>query len=74
LVFAIIPALNKESWQTALVFGALYGLLTYATYDLTNLATLREWPIIVTVVDLVWGTVLTATVAVLGYLAATKLT
>jgi uncharacterized membrane protein len=73
LVFAILPALNKGYWQTALIYGALYGLLTYATYDLTNLATLKNWPVIVTLVDLLWGTVLSASVAVLGYFAATKL-
>jgi uncharacterized membrane protein len=42
----------------ALFFGALLGLVSYATYDLTNLATLKDWPLIVTVVDLIWGTVL----------------
>jgi uncharacterized membrane protein len=74
MILAVLPSLNKGTWQTALIFGALYGLLTYATYDLTNLATLKDWPILVTIVDIIWGTVLTATVSTLGYFAATKLT
>lgn len=58
LVFAIRPALIAGMPVNALFYGALLGLISYATYDLTNLATLKDWPIIVTVVDLIWGTVL----------------
>lgn len=72
IVFAVSPGLEKSSLQTTLMYGALYGLLTYATYDLTNLATLRDWPLSVTIIDLIWGTVLSATVAGAGYLIATK--
>ena len=57
----------------ALLFGALFGLITYATYDLTNLATLKDWPLVVTVVDLIWGTVLTASVSVGTYVIAAKI-
>ncbi|MGD9344657.1 MAG: DUF2177 family protein [Candidatus Aminicenantes bacterium] len=58
LVFVIRPALAAGAPINALFFGALLGLVSYATYDLTNLATLKDWPLIVTVVDLIWGTVL----------------
>lgn len=73
IVFAVNPGLAKNSIQTTLMYGALYGLLTYATYDLTNLATLRDWPLSVTIIDLIWGTVLSATVACAGYLIATRI-
>ena len=52
----------------ALFYGALLGLICYATYDLTNLATLKDWPLVVTVVDLVWGTLLGGTVSVISFL------
>ncbi len=63
VVFVLEPALQKQSWLHALLFGALFGFVTYATYDLTNLATVRDWPLIVTVVDLLWGAVLAGSVA-----------
>ena len=65
--FAVKPALEINSSLRALTYGALFGFLTYATYDLTNQATLRDWPVIVTVVDLAWGAVLSASVAYLSY-------
>lgn len=68
LIFAINPALQKNSIITAAVLGAVYGLCTYATYDLTNLATIKDWPLIVTIVDMIWGTVLSASVTVVAYL------
>ncbi len=58
LVFVIRPALAGGEPLQALFFGALFGLISYATYDLTNLATLKDWPLVVTVVDLVWGSIL----------------
>jgi len=58
LVFVIRPALMAGVLLNALFYGALLGLISYATYDLTNLATLKDWPLIVTVIDLIWGTVL----------------
>ncbi|MCF8228593.1 MAG: DUF2177 family protein [Bacteroidales bacterium] len=73
VVFVIHPAVEKTSWMHALLYGALFGLITYATYDLTNLATLKNWPIVMTIVDLIWGTVLAASVSVLSYLTVTKL-
>lgn len=56
-------AIEKNSWRHALLSGALFGLITYATYDLTNLATLKDWPLLVTVVDLAWGATLAACVS-----------
>ncbi|MBP7005653.1 DUF2177 family protein [Patescibacteria group bacterium] len=73
VLFVIMPAMDKGSWVRALALGALFGLITYATYDLTNLATLKGWPVLVTLVDLVWGTVLAATVSVVTYFIAKKL-
>jgi uncharacterized membrane protein len=62
-LFAIYPGVLAGKVTTALLWGALFGFFTYATYDLTNLATLRDWPLMVTIVDIVWGTVLGAGVA-----------
>jgi uncharacterized membrane protein len=62
-VFVVVPALQTGVALTALWRGALFGLIAYATYDLTNLATLRGWPLLVTVVDLAWGAVLGGTVS-----------
>jgi uncharacterized membrane protein len=73
VTFVISPAVQKQSWVHAILFGGLFGLITYATYDLTNLATLKDWPLIVTLVDLAWGMVLSASVSVLTYLIYTKI-
>ncbi|OPL16006.1 MAG: hypothetical protein AVO38_01730 [delta proteobacterium ML8_D] len=73
IVFVISPAMVKGSWFYALTFGAFFGFIAYATYDLTNLATLRDWPLLVTVVDLLWGAVLAASVSVVTYLIANKI-
>jgi uncharacterized membrane protein len=70
VVFAVLPAMAQQSWVTAVVLGALLGFIAYGTYDLTNLATLAGWPVLVSVVDMIWGAVLTATVALAGYTAA----
>lgn len=70
VVFVITPALEKQSLTHALLFGAFFGLVTYATYDLTNLATIKDWPVLVTVVDLVWGMVLSSSVSSITYLIA----
>lgn len=67
LVFVVVPALETSSLRRALLLGAFFGLVTYATYDLTNHATVKNWPWIVTVVDLAWGTVLAASVSCVGY-------
>ena len=70
--FAVKPALEVNSATRALVYGVLYGFFTYATYDLTNHATMRDWPAIVTVVDMVWGTVLSGSVAYLSYQVSSR--
>lgn len=67
VVFAVQPALLAGSLGKAVALGALFGFLAYATYDLTNLATIKDWPLLVTIVDLAWGTVLTGSVAAAGY-------
>lgn len=66
--FVINPALAKDSLPYALLTGGLFGFITYATYDLTNLATLKDWPLVVTVVDLIWGTFLSSATATLSFL------
>ena len=73
VVFVISPAIEKHSWVHALLYGAFLGLVTYATYDLTNLATLKNWPVLVTIVDLIWGMVLAASVSVVTYLISSKI-
>ena len=73
VVFVISPAIEKGSWMHALIFGALFGLVCYATYDLTNLAVAKDWPLLVTVVDLIWGAVLAASVSVITYFIASKI-
>ncbi|MCF7876605.1 DUF2177 family protein [Candidatus Bipolaricaulota bacterium] len=70
LVFVINPALEKSSLIRSIGFGFLFGIISYATYDLTNLATLSGWSLKVTGVDLVWGGFLSAIVSTVGYLAA----
>ena len=65
--FAISPAVSEGVWTKALLLGALLGFLTYATYDLTNLATLKDWPIQITLIDLAWGTFLGASVSTLTF-------
>ncbi len=68
LVFFVInPAMEKGSWHYALLAGAFFGLVTYATYDLTNLATLKDWPVKMTIIDLIWGTVLGASTSTISY-------
>ncbi|MHB0858531.1 MAG: DUF2177 family protein [Anaerolineae bacterium] len=69
LVFVIVPGLREGSLVATLLRAALFGLVTYATYDLTNLATLRDWPLLVTMVDLLWGTALSVSVSYVGFLA-----
>lgn len=65
--FVVNPALEKADIRYALMAGALFGLVTYATYDLTNLATLKDWPVTITIIDLIWGTTLSALTSALGF-------
>ena len=73
LLFAVRPGLEAQSLAKACLWGALFGFFTYATYDLTNLATLRDWPLNVVVVDIAWGTALCTLVAGGSYLIGLKL-
>ncbi|HRF28334.1 MAG TPA: DUF2177 family protein [Candidatus Saccharibacteria bacterium] len=67
LMFAVNPALEKDSWQYALGYGALFGFVAYATYDLTNLATLKDWPVKIVIIDMIWGALLTGVVSVVTF-------
>ncbi|MBW6431830.1 DUF2177 family protein [Patescibacteria group bacterium] len=72
IIFVINPALKSGSWQQALIYGALFGFFCYATYDLTNLAVINNWPLKLTFIDIAWGTILTGSVATISYLAVQK--
>lgn len=67
LFFVVVPGLKEDSLQATLLRAALFGLITYATYDLTNLATIRDWPVIVTVVDMAWGVTLSVSVSFVSF-------
>ncbi len=68
IFFVVYPAIDRGSWFYALWTGAFFGLICYATYDLSNLATLEGWPKKVTYVDLVWGSSLSAILGLIGFL------
>lgn len=74
VLFCVEPSLAQGSWLRAAVVGALLGLLAYATYDLSNLATLKGWSVGFAVVDVLWGIAITATAATAGHLAARLVT
>ncbi len=68
LVFFVVqPAIDKSSWQYALFAGAFFGLVAYATYDLTNLATLKDWPFKITLIDMAWGAFISGITAAAAY-------
>ncbi|MEM1307807.1 MAG: DUF2177 family protein, partial [Pseudomonadota bacterium] len=73
VIFAVAPALTSGQWTTAALYGALFGFFCYATYDMTNLATLRDWPLRMSLVDIAWGTVLTGFAATSGFFATRAL-
>lgn len=66
-IFAIYPAVSKDSVSNAILLGALFGFFTYATYDMTNLATLKGWPLPIVIIDIIWGSLLTAIVSLSGF-------
>lgn len=68
IFFAVLPGREKDSLFITALYGALFGFFTYATYDLTNLATLKNWPLSVVVVDILWGAVLCSVVASVSFL------
>lgn len=71
LIFAICPALKESNGALALAYGALFGLISYATYDLTNLATLKGWPVKMVIYDVIWGAFVSAVVSWIVFFAAT---
>ncbi len=73
IVFVITPGLTKGSLVGTLLLGALFGLVTYATYDLTNQATIKDWPLIVTLADLIWGMTVSALTAGITFIIVKKL-
>jgi uncharacterized membrane protein len=74
LVFAVYPSVDKGSVLHAAARGALFGFFAYSTYDLTNLATLKDWPLSITIVDITWGMVLTSAVSAAGFFLVKALT
>jgi len=66
MIFAVSPQHNGSSWAMTLTMGALFGFFAYATYDLTNLATLRDWPLRLSLIDIGWGTLVSAVSAAGG--------
>jgi len=73
LVFALLPGMEKRSLVYTVKMAALFGFIAYATYDLTNLATLRDWPLMLSIVDMMWGSCLSASTAGLTYLIMTRI-
>ena len=73
LVFVVVPGLKDGALNKTLLRAALFGLITYATYDLTNLATIKDWPVLVTVVDMIWGTVLSTTVSLVSLMVGRRI-
>ena len=73
LFFVVVPGLESNSLKATLLRAALFGLITYATYDLTNLATLKDWPVLLSIVDMAWGTVLSVLVSFFSFIAGKRL-
>jgi uncharacterized membrane protein len=74
MVFAVTPAFASGKWQTAMIQGALFGFFCYMTYDLTNYSTLKVWSLKVTILDMIWGTILTGLTATAGWWITTAIT
>jgi len=73
LIFAILPGMEKRSLGYTVLMAALFGFIAYATYDLTNLATLRDWPLMLSIVDMLWGSFLSASTAAITYLIMSRI-
>ena len=73
LVFALLPGMKKQSLVYTVSMAALFGFIAYATYDLTNLATLRDWPLLLSMVDMLWGAFLSASTAGVTYLIMSRI-
>lgn len=73
LFFAVNPSLKDMDWKIALLNGAVFGAMCYATYDLTNMATIAKWPLVIVVIDIAWGAVLTSAVSLTTYFITGRL-
>jgi uncharacterized membrane protein len=73
LVFALLPGMERRSLVYTVAMAALFGFISYATYDLTNLATLRDWPLMLSIVDMIWGSFLSASTATITYLIMSRI-
>jgi len=73
LIFALLPGMEKRSLVYTITMAALFGFIAYATYDLTNLATIRDWPLMLSIVDMIWGSFLSASTATLTYLIMSRI-
>jgi uncharacterized membrane protein len=73
VIFGVSPGLQAGSMMTAVLYGALFGFFAYATYDLTNLATVKNWPVTMSLVDMAWGTVLSGSASAAGYWLASRM-
>ena len=73
LIFALLPGMAKRSLVYTIEMAALFGFIAYATYDLTNLATLRDWPLTLSIVDMIWGSFLSASTATMTYLIMSRI-
>ncbi|WP_286181154.1 DUF2177 family protein [Bacillus sp. ISL-37] len=71
--FAVNPSIQQNSWKAALRNGAFFGLVCYATYDLTNQATMRDWPLLITAIDLMWGTFICGISSLVSFFIGRKL-
>ena len=73
LIFALLPGMERRSLVYTIALAALFGFIAYATYDLTNLATLRDWPLMLSIVDMIWGAFLSASTAAITYLIMSRI-
>ena len=73
LVFALLPGMARGSLLYTIMMGAFFGFVAYATYDLTNLATLRDWPLLMSIIDMIWGAFLSASTAAITYLIVSRI-
>ncbi len=73
VIFVINPSLEKNSLKQAIILGGLFGFICYATYDLTNLAVTKDWPVLITIIDMIWGSILTILVSLITFLISKKI-
>lgn len=73
IILAVLPGYEATNICKTLIFGTLLGMISYSTYDLTNLSTLKNWPLSLSIIDIIWGTVVTTLASLSGYFIATLL-